>query len=83
MDMLGAYNDENREPNAGRAGALQRNLPYQVYKDAEVDGNVIEYEAKKILNKEEELMKKARDLEHEMLQIKQAKVDMVIRQFEA
>ena len=27
-------------------------------------------------------MKKARDLENEMLQIKQAKVDMLIRQFE-
>jgi hypothetical protein len=54
-------------------------LPYQAYKDAEVDGNVIEYETKKILSKEEELMKKARDLENEMLQIKQAKVDMVIR----
>jgi len=53
-----------------------------VYKDAEIDGNVIEFEAKKIMSKEEELMKKARDLENEMLQIKHAKVDMVIRQFE-
>ncbi len=53
-----------------------------MYKDAEIDGNVIEFEAKKIMSKEEELMKKARDLENEMLQIKQAKVDMVIRQFE-
>ena len=53
-----------------------------MYKDAEIDGNVIEFEAKKIMSKEEELMKKARDLENEMLQIKHAKVDMVIRQFE-
>ena len=53
-----------------------------MYKDAEVDGNEVEYEAKKLMSKEEELMKKARDLENEMLQIKQAKVDMLIRQFE-
>lgn len=76
-------NDENMQPNAyGGGGGLKRNLPYQVYKEAEIDGNVIEFEAKKIMSKEEELMKKARDLENEMLQIKQAKVDMVIRQFE-
>ena len=80
LDMMA--NDENREPNV-HGWNLQRNLPYQVYKAAEVDGNILEYETKKILNKEEELMKKARDLENEMLQIKQAKVDMVIRQFEA
>ena len=67
----------------GATSGLRRNLPYQVYKDAEVDGNVIEYEAKKIMSKQEEFMNKARDLENEMLQIKQAKVDMLIRQFEA
>lgn len=61
---------------------LRRNLPYKVYKDAEIDGNEVEFEAKKLMSKEEELMKKARDLENEMLQIKQAKVDMLIRQFE-
>jgi hypothetical protein len=69
-------NEENVQPNrrlkeaGGATSGLRRNLPYQVYKDAEVDGNVIEYEAKKIMSKEEELMKKARDLENEMLQIK-------------
>ena len=79
-------NEENVQPNRRQqeggivAGSgLRRNLPYQVYKDAEVDGNMIDYEAKKIMTKEEELMKKARDLENEMLQIKQAKVDMLIR----
>jgi hypothetical protein len=61
---------------------LRRNLPYKVYKDTEIDGNEVEFEAKKLMSKEEELMKKARDLENEMLQIKQAKVDMLIRQFE-
>ena len=66
-------NDENLAPNKsalGGGGGLKRNLPYQVYKEADIDGSVIDYEAKKILSKEEELMKKARDLENEMLQIK-------------
>ncbi len=39
-------------------------------------------EAKKLSSKEEELLKKARDLENEMRQIRQAKVDVVVRQFE-
>ena len=42
----------------------------------------IELEAQKISSKEEELLKKARDLENEMRQIRQAKVDVVVRQFE-
>ena len=63
LDML--YTDENLPPNRGQK---RINVPQQVYRAAEVDEN--EYEAKKLLGKEEELMKKARDLENEMLQIK-------------
>lgn len=59
------YTDENLPPNRGQK---RINVPQQVYRAAEVDEN--EYEAKKLLGKEEELMKKARDLENEMLQIK-------------
>ncbi len=39
-------------------------------------------EARNLSSKEEELLKKARDLENEMRQIRQAKVEVVVRQFE-
>ena len=35
-----------------------------------------------ILNKEQELMRKAKDLEREMQSVKQAKIDVVVKQFE-
>ena len=38
-------------------------------------------QVKKISSKEEELMKKAKDLENEMKAIKKAKVDLVVKQF--
>lgn len=44
--------------------------------------NPIEIEAKKISSKEEELMRKAKDLENEMKAIRQAKIDVVVKQFE-
>eukprot|EP00347_Sterkiella_histriomuscorum_P010335 403376702 len=45
--------------------------------------NGIELEVKNISNAEEQLMMRARQLENEMRQIKQAKLDVVIKQFEA
>ncbi|CDW84117.1 UNKNOWN [Stylonychia lemnae] len=52
--------------------------------DDEIDSNNgIDYEVKKISTAEEELMKRARDLENEMRQIRQAKLDVVVKQFEA
>ena len=39
----------------------------------------IDVEAKQISSKEEELLKKARDLENEMRAIRQAKLDVVVR----
>jgi hypothetical protein len=42
----------------------------------------IDLEARNLSSKEEELLKKARDLENEMRQIRQAKVEVVVRQFE-
>lgn len=43
------------------------------------DGDGIEYEVKKISTAEEELLKKARDLENEMRMIRQAKLDVVVK----
>ncbi len=39
----------------------------------------VDFEAQKLSSKEEELMQKAKDLENEMRQIRQAKVDVVVR----
>ena len=47
-----------------------------------VDTTMIEDQSKEISSKEEELMRKAKDLENEMMQIKQAKIDVVVKQFE-
>jgi hypothetical protein len=44
--------------------------------------NAVEEEVRKISSKEEELRRKARDLENEMMQIREAKVDVILRQFE-
>jgi hypothetical protein len=67
LDML-MGDEENSTPN--KDVALKRTLPYEIYKETGVDNNVMEYEAKKIMSKEEELLKKAKDLENEMLQIR-------------
>lgn len=42
----------------------------------------MEFQAKKISTKEEELLQKAKELENEMKQIRLAKVEVVVRQFE-
>lgn len=42
----------------------------------------VESEAKKLSTREEELLRKARELENEMRQVRLEKVEVVIRQFE-
>ena len=42
----------------------------------------IDYDTKEINSKEEELLRKARDLENEMKAIRLAKIEVVVRQFE-
>jgi len=69
---------ENREVNFRR----ERNEEDEEMKDA-MDKNLgIDFQVKKISTQEEELLKKARDLENEMKAVRQAKMDVVVKQFE-
>eukprot|EP00350_Pseudokeronopsis_sp_OXSARD2_P010132 CAMPEP_0170553150 /NCGR_PEP_ID=MMETSP0211-20121228/10975_1 /TAXON_ID=311385 /ORGANISM="Pseudokeronopsis sp., Strain OXSARD2" /LENGTH=127 /DNA_ID=CAMNT_0010861289 /DNA_START=225 /DNA_END=608 /DNA_ORIENTATION=- len=69
---------ENREVNFRR----ERNEEDEEMKDV-MDKNLgIDFQVKKISTQEEELLKKARDLENEMKAVRQAKMDVVVKQFE-
>mmetsp|Transcript_34263 Transcript_34263/g.33501 ORF Transcript_34263/g.33501 Transcript_34263/m.33501 type:complete len:128 (+) Transcript_34263:240-623(+) len=69
---------ENREVNMRR----EKNEEDEEMKDV-MDKNLgIDFQVKKISTQEEELLKKARDLENEMKAVRQAKMDVVVKQFE-
>jgi hypothetical protein len=82
------FNDENDEDQNGREyDEIENIMPNFIGKKAEPKQmaaesrleHPIEFEAKTISCKEEELMRKAQDLENEMKAVRQAKIDVIVR----
>lgn len=74
--------DEIQRENIKRPNGYQLNAKLQSDFDENemLSGTAgIDFEVKKISSKEEELLKKARDLENEMRLIRQAKIEVVVK----
>ena len=70
-------------PNGQRqTRALKSNRKQQSDDNHQMLYGNIDYDTKQINSKEEELLRKARDLENEMKAIRLAKIEVVVRQFE-